>query len=119
MQQSGARTGLQLRSLVKSNGDLELSLTGVPIPIPAANEVLVRIEAAPINPSDLGLLFAGADMSQAARHGTKDHPVVTARVPDGALRGMTARFSQSMPVGNEGAGTVVEAGSSEAAQALL
>jgi len=114
-----ARTALQLRSLVKNNGDLELSLTPVPVPDPAANEVLVRVEAAPINPSDLGLLFAGADMTKASQLGTKDQPRVTARVPDAALKGMTARFDVSMPVGNEGAGVVVEAGSSEAAQALL
>jgi NADPH2:quinone reductase len=80
---------------------------------------VVRVEAAPINPSDLGLLFAMADMSQASQRGTKDLPVVAARVPDAALKGMTARFEVSMPVGNEGAGVVVEAGSSAAAQALL
>jgi NADPH:quinone reductase len=119
MQQSGARTGLQLRSLVKGNGDLELSLTGVPIPTPAANEVLIRIEAAPINPSDLGLLFAGADMTQASQRGTKEQPVVAARIPEAALKSLAARFDVSMPVGNEGAGVVVEAGSSDAAQALL
>ncbi len=119
MQPTSARTGLQLRSLVKHSGDLELSLTSVPIPAPAPHEVLVRVEAAPINPSDLGLLFAGADMTKAMQRGTKDSPLVTARVPDAALRGMTARFDLSMPVGNEGAGVVVEAGSSEAAQALL
>jgi NADPH:quinone reductase len=119
MQQDGARTGLQLRSLVKNTGDLEVSLTHVPIPAPAANEVLVRVEAAPINPSDLGLLFAGADMTKASQRGTKDQPRVAARVPDAALKGMTARFDVSMPVGNEGAGVVVEAGTSEAAQALL
>jgi NADPH2:quinone reductase len=114
-----SRTGLQLRSRVMRTGDLELSLTSVPTPVPGANEVLIRVEAAPINPSDLGLLFAGADMSQASRRGTQDQPVVTARVPEAALKGMTARFDISMPVGNEGAGVVVEAGSSAAAQALL
>lgn len=119
MQQDGARTGLQLRSLVKSSGDLEVSLTAVPIPVPAANEVLVRVEAAPINPSDLGLLFAGADMTKASRRGTKDHPLVAVRIADAALKSMAARFDVSMPVGNEGAGVVVAAGSSEAAQALL
>ena len=119
MTSADSRAALQLRSLVKDSGDLELSLAHVPTPAPAAHEVLVRIEAAPINPSDLGLLLAGADMSKAGRQGTKDHPLVTARIPDAALRGMTARFGQSMPVGNEGAGIVVEAGSSEAAQALL
>ncbi|MEP6547479.1 MAG: zinc-binding dehydrogenase [Gammaproteobacteria bacterium] len=112
------RTALQLRSLVSSSGDLEVSLTRVPIPIPADNEVLVRVEAAPINPSDLGLLFAGADMQKAAQQGTTNDPKITARVPDGALRGMTARCGISMPVGNEGAGVVVETGSSEAARAL-
>jgi NADPH:quinone reductase len=118
MSQDGARTGLQLRSLVRSSGELELSLISVPTPAPAANEVLVRIEAAPINPSDLGLLFAGADMTQASERGTKDRPLVAARVPDAMLRSLTARFEQSMPVGNEGAGVVIEAGSSAAAQAL-
>ncbi len=60
-------TGLQLRSLVKSNGELELSLVSVPVPVPEPDEVLVRVEASPINPSDLGLLFGAADMST-ARH---------------------------------------------------
>src|SRR3984893_16371821 len=119
MQTDATRTGLQLRSLVKNTGDLEVSLTRVPIPVPAANEVLVRVEAAPINPSDLGLLFAGADMTKASQRGTQDEPVVAARIPDAALKSMAARFDQSMPVGNEGAGVVVETGSSEAAQALL
>ena len=113
------RTGLQLRSLVRSSGELDVSLTQVSVPAPAATEVLVRIEAAPINPSDLGLLFAGADMTQARQAGTADEPRVTARVPDAALKGMGARFEVSMPVGNEGAGTVVEAGSAEPAKALL
>jgi NADPH2:quinone reductase len=119
MQQNGARTGLQLRSLVKASGELEVSLTRVPIPVPTDNEVLVRIEAAPINPSDLGLLFAGADLQGAGARGSADEPLVTARVPDAALRGLTARFGVSMPVGNEGAGVVIETGSSESAQALL
>jgi NADPH2:quinone reductase len=119
MQTDGARTGLQLRSLVKNNGDLEVSLTSVPIPAPAANEVLVRVEAAPINPADLGLLFAGADMTKASQRGTTDQPQVAARIPDAALKSMAARLDVSMPVGNEGAGVVVEAGSSAAAQALL
>src|SRR3981189_1736285 len=119
MQQDDTRTALQLRSLVKSNGDLEVSVVQVPVPTPAANEVLVRVEAAPINPSDLGLLFAGADMTKASQRGTTDQPRVAARLPDAALKSMTARLEVSMPVGNEGAGVVVEAGSSEAAQALL
>ncbi|MEP6884636.1 MAG: zinc-binding dehydrogenase [Gammaproteobacteria bacterium] len=118
MTQPDARTALQLRSLVTSGGELEVSLMQVPIPVPAENEVLVRIDAAPINPSDLGLLFAGADMQKAAQQGTTNDPKIIARVPDGALRGMTARFGISMPVGNEGAGVVIDTGSSAAAKAL-
>ena len=113
------RTALQLRSLVKPGGELELSLASVPIPEPAPDEVLVRIEAAPINPSDLGLLFGAADMRSATLAGTADHPVITARIPDAAMKSMAGRLGVSMPVGNEGAGTVIAAGSSAAAQALM
>ena len=118
MPPEAARTGLQLRSLVKSSGELELSLTRVPTPTPGANEVLIRVEAAPVNPSDLGLLFAGADLSQATQSGSRREPVISAKVPDALLRGMKARFDVSMPIGNEGAGVVIEAGSSAGAQAL-
>lgn len=112
-------TALELRSLVTSQGTLELSLHDVPVPTPAANEVLVRIEAAPINPSDLTLLTAGADMTTATVAGTPDRPVVTASLRAGALGGLSARLDASLPVGNEGAGTVVAAGASAAAQVLL
>jgi NADPH:quinone reductase-like Zn-dependent oxidoreductase len=110
---------LELRSLVTSRGTLELSLHDVPVPSPAANEVLVRVEASPINPSDLGVLIAGADMSTATVAGTPERPVVTAKFKDGALAGLSARVDKPLPVGNEGAGTVVAAGSSSAAQALV
>lgn len=113
------RTALELRSLIKSSGELELSLTEVPVPRPAAGEVLVRIEASPLNPSDLGLLFGAADMGGAKASGSPGRPVVTARVPEAAMKSMANRLDVSMPVGNEGAGVVVEAGSSPAAQALL
>jgi NADPH:quinone reductase len=119
MKLTGARSGLQLRSQVSDNGELEVSLTQVPIPLPKADEVLVRIEASPINPSDLGLLFAGADMQTASQRGTPDDPRIVARVPEAVLKSMRARFGVSMPVGNEGAGVVVETGTSEAARALL
>jgi len=110
---------LELRSLVTSRGTLELSLHDVPVPSPAANEVLVRVEASPINPSDLGVLIAGADMSTATVAGTPERPVVTATLKDAALEGLSARVDKPLPVGNEGAGTVVAAGSSSAAQALV
>jgi NADPH2:quinone reductase len=116
---SKERTGLQLRSLITSSGELTLSLVRIPTPVPAANEVLVRIEASPLNPSDLGLLFGAADMSMAKVSEAADGPVVTAQVPEKAMKAMAGRLDESMAVGNEGAGIVVAAGSSEAAQKLL
>jgi len=112
-------SALELRSTVTSHGTLELSLQDVPVPTPAANEVVVRVEASPINPSDLGVLIAGADMTTATVEGTPERPVVTASLGEGALAGLSARVDKPLPVGNEGAGTVVAAGSSAAAQALL
>ncbi|ABD07479.1 NADH oxidoreductase [Rhodopseudomonas palustris HaA2] len=114
-----ATTGLQLRSLIKASGDLEVSLVPVDIPEPGDDEVVVRIAATPINPSDLGLLFGAADMSTAEASGTPDAPVITAKVPDAAMKAMAGRLDESMPVGNEGAGTVIKAGRSDSAQALL
>lgn len=110
---------LQLRSLIRANGELELSLHDEPIPEPQAHEVVIRVEASPMNPSDLGLLFGAADMSTAKVSGTPERPVVTATVPERGMPAMAGRLDQSMPVGNEGAGVVVKAGSSPAAQALL
>ena len=110
---------LQLRSLVKSSGELELSLGSTPAPELGPDDVLIRVDAAPINPSDLGLLFGAADMSTARQSGTAERPVVTASVPAGLMKAMAARLDQSLPVGNEGAGVVVAAGTSAAAQALL
>jgi NADPH:quinone reductase-like Zn-dependent oxidoreductase len=116
---SDNKTGLELRSLIKKSGELELSLASGPTPEPGPDEVLVRVEASPINPSDLGLLVGAADMSTARTSGTGDAAVVTAKVPDGAMKAMAGRLDESMPVGNEGAGVVIKAGSSDAAQALL
>jgi NADPH2:quinone reductase len=112
-------TGLQLRSTVKTDGGLELSLATVAIPEPKPEEVIVRIDASPINPSDQGLLFGGADLSTARTSGTATNPVVTATLPPAALKAATGRLNQPLPVGNEGAGVVVRAGASSAAQALL
>ena len=112
-------TGLELRSLVSPDSTLELSLVEVLITAPAPNEVLVRVEAAPINPSDLGLLFAGIDVRKASVAGSSDNPVVTAALSPAAMTALAARVAVSLPVGNEGAGTVIEAGSSPTAQALL
>jgi NADPH2:quinone reductase len=114
-----ASSGLQLRSLVTPEGELRLSLETVDCPAPGDDEVTIRIEAAPINPSDIGLLFGAADLSTVSASGTGAGTVLSARVAPAAMKAMAARVGQSMPVGNEGAGTVVAAGSSAAAQAML
>ncbi|MGJ4996045.1 zinc-binding dehydrogenase [Bradyrhizobium sp. HKCCYLS3077] len=112
-------TGLQLRTLIKRSGELELSLVDVPTPEPGPDEVVVRIEAAPINPSDLGLLVGAADLSTMQASGSKDRPVITAKVPEAGMRAMAGRLDESLPIGNEGAGVVVKTGSSDAAKALM
>lgn len=119
MTDSVPASSLQLRSLVTEQGTLELTLLDVPISSLAADEVLVRIEAAPINPSDLGLLLAGADVASAAVSGTTERPVVSAPLADGALRFLAGRVGKSLSVGNEGAGTVVATGTNPEAQSLL
>ena len=111
--------GLQLRSLIKDDGELELSLVRVATPEPAADEVVLRVEATPINPSDIGLLFGAADLATLAVSGSGERTVARARVPAAAMKAMAGRLGQSMPAGNEGAGTVVKAGGGDAARALL
>lgn len=119
MTQTLPTTALQLRSIIRASGELELSLAEVPVPQPQSDEVLIRVEASPINPSDQGLLFGTADLTTAQQSGTLDRPVVRARVPEAAMRAMAGRMDQSMIVGNEGAGTVVATGDTPAARALL
>ncbi|MFT4100491.1 MAG: zinc-binding dehydrogenase [Burkholderiaceae bacterium] len=113
------RTGLQLRSLVKPEGELEVSLVETDVAAPGPDQVLIRVDATPINPSDLGLLFGPADLGTVRFSGRDEQPVVTARIPDRLMRGLSQRVGRSMPVGNEGAGVVIAAGDSPAAQALL
>lgn len=96
-----------------------LSLEDTEVPPPGPDEVIIRVEASPINPSDLGLLIGPADMSRAQVSGPPENPVVTAPIAPGLLSSQSDRFDMSLPAGNEGAGVVVEAGSSDAAQALL
>jgi len=108
-------TGRELRSTVRESGTLELSLEEVTLPEPAADEVIVRVEAAPINPSDLGLLLGPADVATLRAAGTSARPVLTFDVPSARLAGLKARFGQSLPAGNEGAGTVIAAGADAAA----
>jgi len=109
----------QLQSLVTPDAQVRLSIATVDTPQPREWEVLVRVEAAPLNPSDLGLLLAMADVSQAVADGAADEPTVTAPIPDAAMSSLAPRVGQAMAVGNEGAGVVVSAGESREAQALL
>ncbi len=109
-------SGLQLHSLV-TDGQLQLSLATVPVVAPGPGEILVRIEASPINPSDIGLLFGAADMAQAVQSGSAANPIVTAPIAPAMMRAMAARQDEAMPVGNEGAGTVIAAGAG--AEALM
>ena len=112
-------SSLQLRTLVTPGGELQMSLARVNTPVPGPDEVLIRIEATPINPSDIGLLFGAADISTARASGPADHPLLTMAIPERAMKAMAGRLGQSLPAGNEGAGLVVAAGASDAAQALL
>ncbi len=107
--------GLELRSIITAAGELRLSLERVEVAAPTGDQILVRVEATPINPSDLGLLVGPADVANAKVAGG----VTTAPVPQGMMRMLAARLDQSLPVGNEGAGTVIAAGPDPAAQALV
>lgn len=112
-----ARTNVQMQSMVREDASVAVTLEPSQVPAPGTDEVVVRMQAAPINPSDLGNMFAGADMSTVT-------PLVggngvQAQLSPGALRGAAARLGQPLPMGNEGSGIVVEAGSSATAQALI
>jgi NADPH:quinone reductase len=112
-------TNLTMLSEIKDNGTLEISLARLPMPEPKPHEVLVKVLATPINPSDLGLLVGAGDVSQAAASMRDGLPLVTAPVSAAGLRAMAGRMNEAMPIGNEGCGVVVAAGSSPEAQALL
>ncbi|MEM9840287.1 MAG: zinc-binding dehydrogenase, partial [Pseudomonadota bacterium] len=100
----------KMTSEVRADGVLEVRLSEVPVPTPGPGQLLVKVEAAPINPSDLALMISMADVSQAEVSGTDDLPVVSIPMPDFAMPMMQGRLGKPMPVGNEGAGTVVAAG---------
>jgi NADPH2:quinone reductase len=119
MSTSTPSRGLQLRSLIQPDGGLELALHHVEVPAPKPTEVVVRVEAAPINPSDIGLLFGAADLETLGTAGTGVQARATARVPERLMRAMAGRAGLALPCGNEGAGVVVAAGESAAAQALV
>ncbi|MBV1878737.1 MAG: zinc-binding dehydrogenase [Pseudomonadales bacterium] len=107
----------EIRSTITSAGKLSLDITSVPMPTPKAGEVLIKVEATPINPSDLGLLLGPADVSSLQITGTGDNTRAIMDVPAATMPAMAARMDESMPVGNEGAGIVVATG--DGAEALM
>ena len=109
----------QMLSTVNSNGELRLALTQVDMPTPGPDEVVIKIEATPINPSDLGVMFGWSTTTDASTSGSGKDSVLTAPVSPQGMQIMKARIDQSLPVGNEGAGTVVAAGDSELATSLM
>ncbi|MBB1274186.1 MULTISPECIES: zinc-binding dehydrogenase [Psychromonas] len=112
-------TNIQLTSTISEDNKLTLALQNIEMPQPSADEVVIRIEAAPLNPSDLGVLFSAADLSTAVQSGTENNPIISADVPAQFMPSLKTRVGKATPVGNEGAGTVVAAGPSPAAQALM
>src|SRR3989344_4347382 len=96
-------TALQLRSLVQANGTLQISLEPTPVPTPGPDEVLIQVQATPINPSDIGLLLGPADLSTVQVAGTAERPVATARIPERAMPGMAARLGPRTAGGHQGA----------------
>jgi NADPH2:quinone reductase len=111
------QSGLALRTLITASGELRLSLVDQATTQPGPDDVLVRIEAAPINPSDLFMLFGPAVLTAGVASGTNDRPILTAPVPERRLASVQGRFDQARPAGNEGAGVVIAAG--ERVQNLL
>jgi NADPH:quinone reductase-like Zn-dependent oxidoreductase len=106
--------GLELRSLVTAEGQLQLSLETVTVAEPGPDDVVVAVQASPINPSDLGLLLGPADIATLEASGTNDRPLLTATIPPNRMGMMKPRLGQSLAVGNEGSGVVVQAGANVA-----
>lgn len=110
---------ITMLSRIEVSGRLEVYFDHRPMSTPEPDEVLVKMQAAPINPSDPGVMFGAADLST-ARPGTRGGlPMITADVPSPAMRVMGGRAGSALPIGNEGCGVVVSAGGNPEAQALL
>ena len=110
-----SHTGQQLFTTLTADGKLTLELSEESFPEPTGNQVLVKMEAAPINPSDLAILTSAADFENAEYSPGK----VVANMPEPFLTGQKNRHGQRLPAGNEGAGTVVATGDSDMAKALM
>ncbi len=107
-------TGKQIFTTLDAGGTLTVEVAESTFPEPTGNQVLVRMEAAPINPSDLALLFSAANLENAEYSDGR----LVAQMPEPFLSGAKGRHGQRLPVGNEGAGTVIATGDSDMAKAL-
>jgi NADPH:quinone reductase-like Zn-dependent oxidoreductase len=112
-------TALELRSTLSDDGVVTLAIREAEVLDPAEDQVVVRVDAAPINPSDLGMMFAGGDAGAGLPAGDGILHAVAVPVTEAAVNAQRARLGKAMPVGNEGGGVVVAAGPAPAAQALL
>lgn len=112
-------TGLQLVSTVNSDNTLRLSLQEIDVPTPAAEEILVRIEATPLNPTDMASLFGPADRSTLRADSGSAQPALVADIPAQLMGRVATRLDKPLPTGSEGAGVVIDAGDAPQAQALL
>ena len=112
------QTSKEIRSTVTSDGTVEISIVNVAMPVPSENEVLIKVEAAPINPSDLALLISfAADLDRIEFSGEDETSKTTIKIRPGLMAALKGRVDQAMSAGNEGAGIVVGAG--EKASALI
>lgn len=109
----------QMISTVSAEGELTMELVDKPIPELGEDDVLIRVEATPINPSDQGVMFGWASMAKATSSGSGKDTKLSAPVSPQGMGVMKARIGQALAVGNEGAGTVVAAGSGDYAQSLI
>ena len=106
-----ANSSKEIRSMVTNEGNIEISIANVDMPIPGDDEVLIEVHAAPINPSDLGLLLSfAADLSTINVSGSGDETITSMKIHPALMGAMKPRIDESMPVGNEGAGIVIDAG---------
>ncbi len=113
------KTYLQMMSTVTSGGELRMELVEKDMPTPKADQVIIKVEATPINPSDHGVMFGWSNMAAAKSSGSGKDTVLTAPVPPQGMAIMKGRIDKPQAVGNEGAGTVVAAGDSDYAQSLM
>ena len=101
----------EIRSEITSEGKLNLSIVTSDVPAPSDDEVLIKVEASPINPSDLGLLISfAADLDSISSQGSGDDTVTSMGIHPGLMQSMKPRIDKSMKVGNEGGGVIVDAG---------